>query len=197
MATVELGETKFLDNTKLIVLMAIVVCAVVGLLIVPQLNKASSVRADSSKLQSEIAQLSASDELIERMTGIRDELVEYGDGRVAVIPARNDVAGLMTQLSTTFDEVGLRGREMTTQSESTIEDVVKMPMVVRATGRFPQIYDVLDRLENMPRLLRIGRLRLERETRSGRDGFVRDSEISADILIEAFYEASVRSEGTR
>ncbi|MEQ9616946.1 MAG: type 4a pilus biogenesis protein PilO [Phycisphaerales bacterium] len=177
-----------LSNTKFVVIWVTLVAAVVGALLVPKFRSGASLETEIAEIQSDIDALSASDEVIIRLATIRDELASFGEGRVRVIPARNDVAGLMTQLSDTFEAVGLEGREMTSQTEVQIDDVVKMPMVVRVSGEFPQIYDVVRRLEHLPRLVRIGRLRIEKDGAKSRTGVTRESTVTADILIEAFYE---------
>ena len=185
----EQRETRVLSNTKLVVGLVLLIACFVGVLIVPEVRRCRSILVDIERLESEIEQLSASDELIARLEERRAELEQFGAGRVMVIPARNDVAGLVTELSETFDEAGLSGREITSQNETRMDDVIKTPMVVRAEGRFPQIYEVLRRLEHMPRLLRVGRLRIERVERSARGELTRNPAVSADILIEAFYES--------
>ncbi len=177
-----------MSNTKLIVGWVALVAVVVGLFVLPQFRSAGKMSEEIAKIESEIELLSASDEVIHKLAGVRDELASFGEGRVRVIPARNDIAGLMTELSTTFDEAGLTGRELTSQTEERVHDVIKMPMAVRVEGEFPQIYDVVRRLEHLDRLVRIGRLRIEKHGTKGRGGVTLENGVSADILIEAFYE---------
>jgi len=184
----EQTPTGILSNTKLIVAWVVLVGSVAGLLIVPNLRTVAIIDHENVQIESDIEQLSASDDVIVKLTSVRDELASFGEGRVRIIPARNDIAGLMTELSKTFDEAGLEGREMTSQREERVSDVIKMPMAVRVDGEFPQIYDVVRRLEHLQRLVRIGRLRIEKHGAKGRGGVTLEKGVSADILIEAFYE---------
>jgi len=197
----EPSKQPVLNNGKLIAVWGVLVVAVVAVLVVPKMRESASLRTEILSLDADIKQLSATNEVIERLAAVRDELVNFGEGRVAIIPERSDVAGLMTELSEIFTEAGLEGREMTSQPEQQIDDVIMMPMVVRATGYFPQIYEVVSDLEHLSRLVRIGRLRIEKVENARRGGVSRNSKVQADILIEAFYEnpafAGVNSEGER
>jgi len=116
-------------------------------------------------------------------------LREFGEGRTTPIPEQSDIAGLMSQVGGVMDASGLEQREITTQEPRALDDASALSISLRLEGPFDAIYEAVRGIEGLPRLVRVGRLRLEAVSER-RGGPSRAGVVRADILVEAFFAPS-------
>lgn len=147
----------------------------------------SSVKA----LRIELAKPVDGPDVVERLANDLKTLREFGQGRMTPIPEQSDVAGLMSILSDTLTDLGLEKRDITVRPPKSYGDppeASSLPVTLVLHGSFVNVCRAVERVESMPRLVRVERLRAvadERQTGTpSREGLVR-----SDLSIEAFYGA--------
>jgi len=165
-------------------------CAIVGmtvgLFVMPSLQREQELKAEISELQSELAQPSSGPELIAQLEDSLETLRSFGDGRMTDIPEDSDIAGLMRSLTRILADYGLSQHDLTTRPEKTLRYASAKPVSISLSGPFQAIYQAVQRIESLPRLVRIERFRLSRPpfTRGTLD---RSGVVDAEIWIDAFY----------
>lgn len=162
-------------------------------LVVPQAKALARVRQEVRSLESELAKPADGPEVLERLAADLTRLREFGKGRMTPIPEDSDVAGLMRLLSETLDELGLSQRDITTRPPKDYGDATSMPVTVVLNGPFTSIYDAVTRIEAMPRLVRIERLRITSDQPRHADPKSAASDLTgkvrAEFSVDAFYAA--------
>jgi Tfp pilus assembly protein PilO len=172
-------------RTPLLGLVAIAV-GLVGLLVVPSVRSLGAYHEDIARAEAELARPNSGPEMIERL-GARLGALERmsGDG-MTPIPDEAGVATLISSLSVMLDDLGLDRREITTGKTKTHEEASSLPMSIQLEGPFLSIAGALQRVERLPRLVRVQRLRID--ARQPREGALEhDVEVRADLLLEVFY----------
>lgn len=159
----------------------------IGLFIMPAARARRELSSRIDGLRDELAKPNAGPQAIEELSRDRASLMAFGSGRMTPIPAESDVAGLIESLTRTLSEAGLKDRDITTRSSRALEGVFALPVTVAVTGDFPKIFEALSRVESMPRLVRVERLRMlaDDEQRAGKRA--REPRVRAEMLIEVFY----------
>lgn len=170
--------------------------AALGLLIVigafgllwPAWRANEALRAEIRVMRAELSRPTDGPEIIAGLADRLHELKSSSRERMIPIPETSDVAGLMTRLSAVLNRLGLSQREITTGSETMVDQTASLPMSVTLRGGFTQIYNAIREIERLPRLVRVQRLRLAYESRSQAELFEPDA-IRADLLIDVFFGA--------
>lgn len=157
-----------------------------GLLIVPEARKSSRLSNEVRAYGEELRKPNSGPEVIGRLSEELETLRSMADRRMTPIPESSDVAGLIGDLSSMLDAVGLGQREITTGQSESLEEASSMPMTVTLRGPFPAVAEAVRRIESLPRLVRVKRLRVaSNQPRSGEVD--RSGEVRADILIDVFF----------
>lgn len=158
----------------------------VGLFIVPAVRSRADLEMRIENLRIELAKPNAGPEAIEELSRDRASLMAFGAGRMTPIPSESDVGGLIESLTRTLSDEGLQDRDITTRPSKSLEGANALPVTVAVTGEFPRIFDTLARIESMPRLVRVERMRVQAEDQhAGARG--RAPKVRAEMLIEVFY----------
>lgn len=161
----------------------------------PVLRSTSESLDEQARLRDEIALMRDDAEVVQRLREKLDVLSELGAGRLTPIPVENDMAELIRTLSTTMDEAGLRDRDISLQNPKQLDAAKVLPISVRAGGSFREVRDVIRDVEAMPRLVRVGRMRLRIEG-GARGDVKRHGALEAELLVEAFYGPGREGGGT-
>jgi len=158
-----------------------------ALLLVWPAHRANEILdAKRAELELELRKPSDGPETIERLSGDLAQLREEAAGRSTPIPKDSDVAGLMGELSRFTQEAGIQNRDISTQEPRKLEEASALSVLMRLDGPFDSVYQILSRIEELPRLVRLGRVRIE--TEGARRGEVSaPGVVRAEVLIEAFY----------
>lgn len=180
-------RTPRISNRSLALGFAALVLGGSAIAVLPPTLARSHLRRELETLEVELAKPVDGPEVVDRLTADLATLREFGKGRMTPIPAESDVAGLMGVLSGILTDLGLDRRDITTRAPKTFDGAHSMPVTVVLTGDFTSVYRAVARIEDLPRLVRVERLRValdnHREHDPQRDGVVR-----ADLSIDAFYE---------
>ena len=106
---------------------------------------------------------------------------------ICVVDYESDIAGLMKTLSETLNDLGLSERDITTRPVKSHGDAQSLPVTVVLTGPFTSIYDAIARIETIPRLVRVERLRIGGDAPRGGEATPRDGVVRAEFSIDAFF----------
>lgn len=158
--------------------------------VLPPALARSHLKAELETLGLELLKPVDGPDVVDRLTHDLQGLRDFGKGRMTPIPTDNDVAGLMGMLSAILTDLGLERRDITTRSPKTFDGANSMPVTVVINGDFTKVYEAISRIESLPRLVRVERLRValddHREHEPQREGLVR-----AELSIDAFYETPI------
>ncbi|MBL0926412.1 MAG: type 4a pilus biogenesis protein PilO [Phycisphaerales bacterium] len=157
-----------------------------GLLFWPAVREQRELERQIAAFEEKLSKPVDGPEEIARLRTRLDGLRDMGRERSTPIPRDADVAGLIRELSGVLERIGLSRREVTTGTSRQLEEAASMPMSVLVDGAFPGIYEAVRRVEGLPRLVRVQRLRVEAQKPDGR-GMNRAGEVHADLLIDVFY----------
>ncbi len=95
------------------------------------------------------------------------------------VPTHNDVAELLRSLCTLMDEHQLSDQQIVTQAIVHGRDYSLMPLRLEFTGMFPQVYGFLQKLEALPRMVRVMKVQMNRDTPDRVSGVRTTLELSA------------------
>lgn len=174
--------------------LAVLACAGAIGLLWPSWTSGQRLRFEIAMLEQELEKPNSDPEMIERLEGELEMLHALSDQRMTPIPEERDVAGLMRELSAMLDELGLMEREITTGTAQSQEEASVMPMTVVLTGVYPKVAEAVTRMESLPRLVRVQRLRLALDRASEGD-VNRNGVVRADIRLEVFFEPRALAQG--
>lgn len=157
-----------------------------GGFIAKPLSERARLGREIISLQAELAKPADDPEALERLTADLQTLRELGKGRLTPIPVESDIAGLMTAISGTLDELGFQQRDITTRPVKSHGDAQSLPVTVALDGPFIRIYEAVSRIESLPRLVRIERLRVSTDP-ARRTEVHADGSVHGEFSIEAFF----------
>lgn len=166
--------------------LAAMMIAGIGLVVRPAYVSARALDRDIESKREELGRPGSGPEAIERLARDLAALKELGSERMTPIPAESGVATLVRQLSESFDELGLKDREVSTGASKQLDEASCLPMTIAITGGFPAIFDALRRVESLERLVRVQRFRVALEGKN-RDGFDRSGRVRADLQLDVFF----------
>lgn len=161
---------------------ALVACAG-GLGVWPKL---SAIRRHEAKAQELATMIRESDDVnaqIGLLSEWRAEIHRRVSTSTTPIPAESDVAGLMRDLTRTLVDLGITEREITTGSAVESEESFSLPLSVTMRGRFPRVMEAVRWIENLPRLVRVRRIKIERS----RDWTPDEPVVTAELLVDVFF----------
>ncbi len=158
----------------------------ISLVIWPAHTEARQVEADILAKRAELSQAGKQPEAIEKLATELAALRRFGEQRMTPIPEDSGVADLVRNLSSTFDELGLKDREVTTGAPKQLDEASALPMSVMVSGSFPKVYAAVCQIERLPRLLRTQRLRIAAE-KAPVGSLDRSGRVRADLQLDVFY----------
>lgn len=155
----------------------------------PAYARARDLDADIASKQATIARSTTGPEVIEKLAGQLVSLRALGDARMTPIAEEAGVAALVSGLSDSLDKLGLTDRELTTGAQHQLEEASVLPMSMIIRGDFPSIARALAQTEELPRLVRVQRLRLSLDNKNTLPNapFDRSGRIKAEIALDVFF----------
>jgi Tfp pilus assembly protein PilO len=183
-------------NAMLAVGLVLVALLGAGVAIVPKLSAASVARAEIEGFEAELAEPNAGPEAIAMLEERIEIMSAIGEDRITPIPERADLADLMRRLSQMFESAGIEPPQLTTGVPEQEKGVMAMPMTIVASGGFTALAETIGRIEALPRLIRVQRVRLATDASRGSGDIDRAAPVRADLLLDVFYDAGAeRAEG--
>ena len=154
--------------------------------VLPAVRHGAELRAERDALETELAKPADGPGIIAKLEERLARWKAFGEGRTTPIPEESDIAGLMGQLSKSLKGAGLEEPALTTQSPKDLEEASALALMLKQEGPFPAIYQAVREIEALPRLVRIGRVRIVAAGEK-RGDVSRVGADEAELLIEAFY----------
>lgn len=102
---------------------------------------------------------------------------------VKPVPGESDVAGLVRSLSQLMDTEGITQREIATGVAARGDHTWTLPLTLKMRGSFTSVFAVVDRIETLPRLIKLKRVELRLEG----DPDKRSGLVTANLLLELVY----------
>ena len=162
------------------------VALVTGAEVLPALRERGESVRELDRLKADHAMPFNGPEVVERLSGDLRTLRAFGEGRMTPIPEDSDIAGLMGSLGRTLTELRLEQRDITMRPARALDGASVMPVAVTINGSFQSIYKAIGAIESLPRLVRVGRLRVVSND-SGGAGRPGEETVKAELTIDAFY----------
>lgn len=121
---------------------------------------------------------------IERLERTLEKTRRRAQEKTKPIPDDPAVAGMIQDLSAQLDAMQMNEREITTGRPERLEKASLVPMSIVVHGEFPSVYEMIDWVESLPRLVRIARVHISTK----RDRNVTDERfVRAELLLDLFY----------
>lgn len=157
-----------------------------GLLVWPAYAGMRGHSREIARLRTELAKPTSDPEVIAALASELESLRALGEARMTPIPLDADIAGLMEDLSGALEGLGIDRREITTGSTKLFDEASSLPVSVSLQGEFLKVYGLVRHLEELPRLVRVERLRVS----TGQGGAVTagaGGDLRAEINLEVFF----------
>ncbi len=152
----------------------------------PAVQHGKVLRAREASLRAELAKPADGPEVIARYAQELEDLRRFGEGRTTPIPEQSDIAGLMGQLDRSLKHAKLTQPAITTQKPKEYDEASALSLMLKLEGRFTSVYEAVREIEGLPRLVRVGRMRISAAGEK-REEMSREGLVDAEVLIEAFY----------
>ncbi|GAB4545127.1 MAG: hypothetical protein Tsb0013_02740 [Phycisphaerales bacterium] len=170
--------------------LALVVFLGAALFVVPKWGQLRTASGEISQFEDELARTNAGPETIAMLKERLEVLNRFGDDRITPIPREPDLAGLMRRMSEMFKGSGIAPPQLTTGVPQPDNGAMAMPMTISADGSFVGLVGAIRQIEDLPRLVRVRRVRLASESDRMRDTVDRSGMIRADLQLDVFYGTS-------
>lgn len=158
--------------------------AVALLWVVPQHRMAQAACEQTVLIQERLGH--RTDE-VASLKQLMDELEEVRSKYESLkeLPESSETPNLMAALTLTVDGERVFDQTFTAGSPSPVPQVLDgslsaLPLTIGMTGSFEKIYSLIERAENLPRLIRVGSVRMERFAE-------RENAVEATIELRAIY----------
>jgi len=141
---------------------------------------ADSYAARAARADNGAAELTRLDD---RLRAVRSTV----DGEMKHIPPSTDAAEFIRALTSQLDTLGMSGREITTGATVDLDDAMSAPMTVRLRGPSTGVYQAIQWIESLPRLVRIVRVSIETPQRSA-DELLENAgrSVQAELLLSVY-----------
>jgi len=160
--------------------------SVFGVVLLPSAKKEQALLSEIARLRADLTQPTSGPEMIARLSSDLEALKEFGRGRMTPIPKQSNIAGLMASISHILDELGLEQSDITTKPAKQLDFASAMPVSVTLEGSFQKIYLAISRIEQLPRLIRVDRLRVS-VPQTPNLSVDRSGTVRAEISLSAFF----------
>lgn len=157
---------------------------VVATVIYPQTKAISSLDRQLHEL---VKMMDETDAVIEQTEVLSDWVVKIRSTvelSTRPIPQESDVSGFVRDLSLQMAEIGVERREIVTSSTAETEHAMVLPITISMTTSFPQIVEVIGWVENLPRLVRLRRVKIS----ANRSAYADTDHVLAEIVLDAYFE---------
>ncbi len=160
-------------------------CVVLG--IVPRVRSIDRLKDDSARLSSRSFRADNGAAELARIESRLDQARRSVEREARDIPQDAAIAELIRALTQRLDDNRMAEREITTGATTNLGDALAAPMSVRLSGPFLGVYDAIEWLESLPRLVRIVRVKVETPRRSTQDVLENAGKtVQAEILLTVY-----------
>jgi len=170
----------------------LVVIVALGMLagVMPRINGVKRLNVEATSLADRASHADNGAAELERLLTNLEEVKQTAEHGIVDIPYENDMAGLIRDLTSQLDQLGMTERSITTGKTDDLKDTLSAPMSVTMKGSFLGVVAVIDWLESLPRLVRILRLTINAPHRTAEERLsTNDNQVEAELLLNVFYDA--------
>lgn len=100
------------------------------------------------------------------------------------VPNDSQFAVLIQNLGNRLEGLGIEQREITNGGSVDLGSAMSIPMRVRMTSRFPGVYQTIEWIESLPRLIRVQRVQIKSKDFDN----PWDSELEVEITLDAVFD---------
>jgi Tfp pilus assembly protein PilO len=148
-----------------------------------QWNRIAELEASLAQERSKALAVRTDTQIVPRLEQELAGLTEQTKDFEQRLPAGQELGEFLETLARSAQEHGLRADAIEPGASAQEHGVVGLPIVLRVSGAFPNLFALLQDLEGMPRLTRVEQFRTEAvEDRPG--------VVSAEMHLRIFYRAS-------
>lgn len=159
----------------------------------PKLKGIDRLEAEGASLTDRAERADNGAAELARLRNRLSEVRAIAETQIKKIPSESDVAGLIRELTSVLDQLGMSEREITTGSAEDFDDAMSAPMTVRMKGPFLGVQASIAWLESLPRLVRVLRLKIETPRRSAQDRLSsREVQVEAELLLNVFFDTRAK-----
>lgn len=181
--------------------MTTIICIVLGMglgfgvLVLPMYRSARETYGEIADLEYRIENSAAETELLEGLADKLDLTRERISGDFREVPARPDMASLMSALTLPVDGRAVADQTFTAGVPGPIaslkdDSVAALPLKIEMLASFPTCFALVQTVERLPRLVRISSLRME-QSRS------HENLLDIEIELQAVFEVPAKAEGNK
>ncbi len=160
--------------------------ALVGSLVVvwPRVQSFSKLSDEHAQLSMRVQMADDGAAAIDRLERTLENTRLRAHEKTKLIPDDPAVSGMIQNLSAHLDAMHMNEREITTGRPERLDKASLVPMSIVVHGEFPRVYEVIDWVESLPRLVRIARVHISTK----RDRDIADERfVRAELLLDLFY----------
>lgn len=165
--------------------LSLVVVAGLSLGVYPGVRSYSRLTGKVAAAEAAVERAADQPNRLVRETEALEQLRAFVDDATRPIPSAGDVAGLIRDLVTHLDALGVQDREISAGAAAPSADIRSLPMTLSLKGDFGQIAGALERIESIDRLLRLSRLSVERDS---------DGRLTAQVMIDVVFTGDVSAQ---
>jgi len=162
--------------------MIVILCLATLTFVWPITSEVLAADARIAKLQLELEQSgNAMDQILtmqNRLQRIQDRLTT----ELKAIPQHADLPGLMKSITSDIAELPLNGSNVNRSRDTSINSDRSLGLIIETDGSFEGVFRLIQRIENLRRLVRINEVNIGCEPEPDNDNAV-----SASVDISAFY----------
>ncbi len=155
--------------------------------VIPRVRAIDRLREDAMRLSSRSFRADNGAAELSRIEARLIAVREAVERETRDIPSEAAIAELIRAFTQRLDLNGMTEREITTGATTNLGDALAAPMSVRLSGPFLGVYDAIEWLESLPRLVRIVRVKVETPRRSTQDVLEHAGrKVQAEILLTVY-----------
>ena len=102
------------------------------------------------------------------------------------LPPRSQIHEVLEQVTVIAQKEGLKPKTIRTLKDKDNSGYIEQPLKMELVGDFSSFYSFLLELENLPRIMKIRELKIEKQTKSDDEG-----QIAADFIVSIFFQNKV------
>jgi len=140
-----------------------------------------------SRVDTKVAQLAkfqqatAAAEDLTKQLGQLEEAIGFFESR---LPPKSQIHEVLEQVTVIAQKEGLEPKTIRTLKEKDNSGYIEQPLKMELVGNFSSFYSFLLELENLPRIMKIRELKLEKQKTD-------EGQIAADFIVSIFFQNKV------
>jgi len=139
---------------------------------------------DKARVQTKLAKLADFEEASATAHGLTKQLEQLQEAIKffeSKLPPKSEIHKVLEQVTLIAQQQGLKPRTIRTLAEKDNSGYVEQPLKMELVGNFNSFYSFLLELEKLPRIMKIRKLQLDKQTEL-------EGQIAADFVVSIFFQ---------